>query len=1597
MNTKHKNLFRKGVSTLILLCFLSGQVFSPSIVSAQSVLNLPMPGAMVGISPSYVPIAIKGLKVYPDNPFRFDFILDTGNSRLEGQKLQNETNLLIKYFLAALTVPDDDQWVNLSPYEKDRVIPKEFGVTEMGRDLLAQDYLLKQLTASLIYPEHELGKKFWDRVNQKAYEKYGDTKVPMSTFNKVWIMPDHAKVYESGSVAFITESHLKVMLESDYVALATQQMSSPHALSGDPLLKMDSRFRGNDKGEQTNALGSQILREIVLPEIEKEINEGKNFTKLRQIYHSMIMAAWFKRKLQGGMLSKIYVGANKVAGVDVEDKDVKQKIYDQYIVAFKRGVYNYIKEEIDPVTQENTPRKYFSGGVVAGKAVAYTTVIEIASSPQQLNTVVASSTTGNLITAFSTLEPTSASSSLDDKRIKRMLELSKSKDSWDWVSDEWEISELIYSPGGIQKSGIIGSNRQPIATDEFGNRPHWVYILYNSQTDKTVYVGPDDVKALFGKRDRLETIDQLRAEKEAEIKANSARVKIIAALRQLFGETEGTKQLVSELAGDIEKPGDRHIELIESSEQEYEEIWKNFQLPDVALQRFLEIFYDVSKAAKEAKRWEKLIYLSVDDQKQVSKVLAGIKDGKTLTIEDIRLLIKVHKVILDLKNSLKKEALVWARRGTQKSDEHVNPRRPAYQANIWVASWLAAASLTHPLILDVGANSSVLWSTLKGFSPELADDVVDLEYDKDIYEVAPNPLKIRADISRLTDGIESSDETTKELITTPHSFDILTVNFVLDQLEPADVRGALIAFEHLLKLASDHPRLIISMPKGSPLKGSRFHAVLQRLGYKTIVEGANLSNQLTTAAKERISQETGGNEYLRTIEATLTEKVFHVGVYEKTRDVAASEFDQIDLSDLEIRNGDSRQSNGNGNGNGFDYRFTPDTVDLNDLFASLKPEDFLTKSVEIVTLNELSTNPQYAAFYKNLDVLLWLKDMITNRPQVLEAIPQLRTLKRSWESAARAKASMDEGAAFIQADFVRDIMWAMDRTILVLDQVAAMSPDVFEHLTRQREEVKTAWDFDNRFNVDFDQARQAFIRNLEKQKYSLENIYDIYQIIYAEALGLVAALEQPKAVVENKPYQKPANPKFLNEALGIKSYADPKIEEQIKQTAARLKEQNGRMGTVSEIAKAMDVDVLLLNMHLKFFYRNDTQYVASLNNLGMEPDDIPSNKMARRKLVSETAIRILEKYGYLPTPKMVERVLGLRNGTLNRWRTKGGMLEEQEDWGTLGLFAYYDRTDFDYHTIPIESRLAAVRYLANIIRTDPNPKPLIKLFFDYYHIPLHSAARLMKSLFEDGYTLDALGIDPKFYNHAEYFKPQNAAYTLRIFHNKDYPVDKREQAIKTIIGNLENRGIKPTYSAVLKEMNLDIPNFLKFIAPILPAGDSYYVKFGIENGSVPTGYDEAAYQRLEKTVSALNSQNIPLTWPNVKKWVFEHYPATELHDGWLPGPIRHDETAKRKDALGIADGEQIPIASSSLSQAEISPATKTRMENNLGGIDMNSKALDLQTEGEGIKFDMPFDPTQLQNIKIEGFTPVILRILPTNLPLLRDLKENKKEIEVSSL
>ncbi len=349
---QNRLLFRIGAFVTIL-SFLSNSIILPSRAYAQNALNLPAPGSMVTMSPGYAPVIIKAVTIHPENPLKFDFIVDLGkNTGMSERRLKEESSRLIRYFLASLTVPEKELWVNLSPYEKDRIIPESFGVTEMGRDLLAEDYILKQLTASLMYPEKELGKKFWDRVYKKALENYGTTSIPINTFNKVWIVPDKAVVYEHENTAFVVESSLKVMLEKDYLAL------EKNLHNGD----IGTKRLPDEKVKEVNDISSLIVKEIIVPEIEKEVNEGTHFAKLRQIYNSMILATWFKKNLRESLIGQVYVDQNKTFGIEIKDKAEKQKIFSQYLETFKKGVFNYIKEDYDPATQQIVARKYFSGG-----------------------------------------------------------------------------------------------------------------------------------------------------------------------------------------------------------------------------------------------------------------------------------------------------------------------------------------------------------------------------------------------------------------------------------------------------------------------------------------------------------------------------------------------------------------------------------------------------------------------------------------------------------------------------------------------------------------------------------------------------------------------------------------------------------------------------------------------------------------------------------------------------------------------------------------------------------------------------------------------------------------------------------------------------------------------------------------------------------------------------------------------------------------------------------------------------------------------------------------------------------------------------------
>jgi len=203
-------------------------------VSPAFAVDQVLPSRHNGIAASFPEVALQGIKVNPNDPFVFEFLFDA-----KGTVTQKEFTQQVEYFLACLTLPQDDLWVNLSPYEPERVCVDELALTELGKSMLSQDYLLKQLAAELTHPETEAGKKYWDEINNpnrslsksrpSKHRALSDLLVSIhpakggilneqivskgtqgaaciettQSFNKVWITTGKALVYEHADIAVI--------------------------------------------------------------------------------------------------------------------------------------------------------------------------------------------------------------------------------------------------------------------------------------------------------------------------------------------------------------------------------------------------------------------------------------------------------------------------------------------------------------------------------------------------------------------------------------------------------------------------------------------------------------------------------------------------------------------------------------------------------------------------------------------------------------------------------------------------------------------------------------------------------------------------------------------------------------------------------------------------------------------------------------------------------------------------------------------------------------------------------------------------------------------------------------------------------------------------------------------------------------------------------------------------------------------------------------------------------------------------------------------------------------------------------------------------
>ena len=272
-------MLRKIIAFLISFCFLFEQ-----IGFAQVAGPLGIPAYLNNFAPvadKFRPVHLRALS-FDQAQNNFDLLLDKGNNlNLSQPQISATASKLLEYFQIGLRLPNSAFWVNLRPDAPTDVIDPLLEKTDIGQIMLAADLELKKDMAGLTSPDTVEGRKYWDALYEKASSLYGPQDITVPALTRPWIVPGEIIIQETAQGAYILKATLKVMLEQDYLQGSVQYSFE------------------DENSRILNDYSSQLLRDLIIPKLTKEVNASRKYADLRQVYYSLIMAQWFKQKFRG--------------------------------------------------------------------------------------------------------------------------------------------------------------------------------------------------------------------------------------------------------------------------------------------------------------------------------------------------------------------------------------------------------------------------------------------------------------------------------------------------------------------------------------------------------------------------------------------------------------------------------------------------------------------------------------------------------------------------------------------------------------------------------------------------------------------------------------------------------------------------------------------------------------------------------------------------------------------------------------------------------------------------------------------------------------------------------------------------------------------------------------------------------------------------------------------------------------------------------------------------------------------------------------------------------------------------------------------------
>ncbi|MFA5100893.1 MAG: hypothetical protein WC547_08435, partial [Candidatus Omnitrophota bacterium] len=346
------NVLKRAVGIIVIASLMSGQLGLAQVPS-----QIPLPAYLSNLPPiqdRFRPVHLRSIS-FNDTDHAVGFILDKGDTKEPARAgIETEAGKLSEYFQIGLRLPDRSFWVNLRPDSPLDIIDPAVEKTDVGRILLEADVQLKRDLARFTAPKTVLGKMYWDKLYAKAEYLFGHSDAEIPTVTRPWIVPGEILLGESPSGAYVYKALLKVCLEQDHIR--TPSVNDP----------VDPRFSA------LNEYSSELLRNTIIPELTREVNTSRRYAGLRQVYYSLILAQWFKKKYGQQSSASNIPAAIKALTQAIDCRDTrgltsrmawsKEAYFKAYQESFQKGEYN--TEETIAGPAGITIRRYFSGGII---------------------------------------------------------------------------------------------------------------------------------------------------------------------------------------------------------------------------------------------------------------------------------------------------------------------------------------------------------------------------------------------------------------------------------------------------------------------------------------------------------------------------------------------------------------------------------------------------------------------------------------------------------------------------------------------------------------------------------------------------------------------------------------------------------------------------------------------------------------------------------------------------------------------------------------------------------------------------------------------------------------------------------------------------------------------------------------------------------------------------------------------------------------------------------------------------------------------------------------------------------------------------------